>query len=477
MIACEGYAAKHVAVVGLGKSGLAAARALCRSGARVLAWDDGEAARAEAEAEGIPVRDPARIRWAAMDALVLSPGIPHTFPQPHAAARLAKDAGVPIIGDTELLATSGAQAPMVAITGTNGKSTTTALVGHILEQAGRDVEVGGNLGPAICDMAMMELGSAYVLELSSYQLELCPSARFKVAVLLNISPDHLDRHGGLGGYTRAKKNIFRGQGSGDVSVVGIDDDASRAIYQELKAQNGRKIIPISCESITPGGVYILGETLIDDLQGEAVKVMDVTGLAHLPGRHNAQNITAAYATARMMNVTVDAIVKGIESFPGLAHRQERLGELNGVAFVNDSKATNGEATAKALACYDNIYWIAGGLAKDGGLEGLENLMSAVRGAFLIGDAAEVFADFLVDKVKVEMCGDLETATKAAFAAAEDEKLEDATVLLSPACASFDQFRSFEHRGDIFRAIYNGMMADRAPSQNNANAAGQGAPSA
>jgi len=473
MIACEGYATKHVAVVGLGKSGLAAARALCRSGARVLAWDDGEDARAEAEAEGIPVRDPARIRWAAMDALVLSPGIPHTFPQPHAAARLAKDAGVPIIGDAELLATSGAQAPMVAITGTNGKSTTTALVGHILEQAGRDVEVGGNLGPAICDMAMMEQDSAYVLELSSYQLELCPSARFKVAVLLNISPDHLDRHGGLGGYTRAKKNIFRGQGSGDVSVVGVDDDASRAIYQELKAQNGRKIIPISCESITPGGVYILGETLIDDLQNEAVKVMDVTELAHLPGRHNAQNIAAAYATARMMNVTVDAIVKGIESFPGLAHRQERLGQLNGVTFVNDSKATNAEATAKALECYDNIYWIAGGLAKEGGIEELEPLMSAVRGAFLIGDAAEAFADFLNDKVKVEMCGDLQTATETAYAAAETDDLEDATVLLSPACASFDQFKCFEERGDIFRIIYKGMLA----AQDNADTANRGAASA
>ena len=473
MIACEGYAAKHVAVIGLGKSGLAAARALCRSGARVLAWDDGEAAREMAEAEGIPVRDPKRINWAAMDALVLSPGIAHTYPKPHDAARLAKDAGVPIIGDAELLATSGAGAPMIAITGTNGKSTTTALVGHILEHAGRDVEVGGNLGPAICDMAMMEQGSAYVLELSSYQLELCPSARFKVAVLLNITPDHLDRHGGMGGYIRAKKNIFRAQGAGDISVVGIDDEASNAIYDELKAKSGRMIIPVSCQGNAPGGVYIDGSMLIDDLQNEAVKVMDVAKLAHLPGRHNAQNIVAAYAAARMMSVSVDDIIKGVQSFPGLAHRQERLGELNGVAFVNDSKATNAQAAAKALVCYDNIYWIAGGLAKDGGLEGLETLMDAVRGAFLIGDAAEAFADFLNDKVKVEMCGDLQTATETAYAAAQADGLNDATVLLSPACASFDQFKCFEQRGDIFRAIYKGMVADR----DNANTANKGAASA
>ncbi|HEY9079547.1 UDP-N-acetylmuramoyl-L-alanine--D-glutamate ligase [Magnetovibrio sp.] len=461
MISCEGYATKHVAVIGLGKSGLAAARALCRSGARVLAWDDGDAARDAAEAEGIPVRDPKRINWAAMDALVLSPGIPHSFPKPHDAARMAKDAGVPIIGDAELLATSGASAPMIAITGTNGKSTTTALVGHILEHAGRDVEVGGNLGPAICDMAMMERDCAYVLELSSYQLELCPSARFKIAVLLNITPDHLDRHGGMGGYTRAKKNIFRGQGAGDIAVVGIDDDVSRAIFDELKAQKGRKVIPISSVRKAPGGVYVDGAVLIDDVLGAAYEVMDLTALLNLPGRHNAQNIAAAYATARMMGVKAQDIVKAIESFPGLAHRQERLGELNGVAFVNDSKATNAEATAKALVCYDNIYWIAGGLAKEGGLEGLDPLLGPVRRAFLIGKAAEPFAQYLNGKVETELCGDLETATKSAYAAAQADALKGATVLLSPACASFDQFKSFEHRGDKFKTIVAGLSEHAA----------------
>jgi len=459
MISCEGYATKNVAVVGLGKSGMAAARALCRSGARVVAWDDGEAARDEAAGEGIPVRDPARVNWAAMDALVLSPGIPHTFPIPHAAARMAKEAGVPIIGDTELLATSGAQAPQIAITGTNGKSTTTALVGHIVEQAGRDVEVGGNLGPAICDMAMMEQDGCYVLELSSYQLELCPTARFKVAVLLNITPDHLGRHGGMHGYTAAKKNIFRGQGAGDTAIIGIDDDVTQFIYEELKLTKDRKVVPISGERKAPGGVYAKGMQLIDDMDGEDVAVMELSTLLHLPGRHNAQNIAAAYATARSMGLETDVILQSIQSFPGLAHRQERLGELNGVAFINDSKATNAEATAKALVCYDNVYWIAGGLAKEDGLDSLVPLLEPVRQAYLIGEAAGAIATTLDGKVAYQLCGDLETATEMALSVATTDGLAGATVLLSPACASFDQFRNFEHRGDAFRAIFERLCND------------------
>ena len=461
MISCEGYATKHVAVVGLGKSGLAAARALCRSGARVLAWDDGEAARAEAEAENIPVREPERINWAAVDALVLSPGIPHTFPVPHPAARMAKDAGVPIIGDVELLVTSGAQAPRIAITGTNGKSTTTALLGHILEQSERDVEVGGNLGPAICDMAMLEQDAAYVLELSSYQLELCPSARFKIAVLLNITADHLDRHGGMHGYVAAKKNIFRGQGEGDIAIIGVDDEFCREIYDELKARNGRKIVPISAQGKVPGGVYADGAKLIDDIDGGAWAVMDLGALANLPGRHNIQNIAAAYASARLMGANTDDIIKSIQDFPGLAHRQERLNNIDGIGFINDSKATNGEATAKALVCYDNIYWIAGGRSKEGGLDVLEPLLGNVRRAFLIGEAAGEMAEWLDGKVLAEVSGDLETATRAALMAAQDEAANGATVVLSPACASFDQFRSFEHRGDVFRAIVERLRSTQS----------------
>ncbi|MCR4378665.1 MAG: UDP-N-acetylmuramoyl-L-alanine--D-glutamate ligase [Rhodospirillales bacterium] len=459
MISCEGLATKHVVVLGLGKSGLAAARALCRSGARVLVWDDNEASRNAAKAEALPVREPERINWAAMDALVISPGIAHTYPKPHPAARMAKDAGVPIIGDMELLATSGANAPFAAITGTNGKSTTTALLGHVMEEAGRDVEVGGNLGPAICDMAMMEHDGLYVLELSSYQLELCPSARFKVAVLLNVTPDHIDRHGDMGGYVHAKKNIFHNQGSGDAAIIGVDTAVMREIYEEQKKRNGRKVLPIATQAPAPGGVYVADGNLIDDIDGQARTVMTLSDAPNLPGIHNAQNIAAAYASARMLGVDAADIVQGIKSFPGLAHRQEVVAHFTGVTYVNDSKATNAEATAKALACYDDIFWIVGGRAKEGGLDGLELLYSHVRRAFLIGEAANDFAKQLDGKVAYEHCGDLDTATHRAREAALASGCASPTVLLSPACASFDQFNNFEHRGDTFRDIVEAMRVD------------------
>lgn len=463
MISCEGFATKHVVVLGLGRSGLAAARALCRSGARVLVWDDSEASREAAKAEALPVREPERINWAAMDALLISPGIPHTHPAPHPAARMAKDAGVPIIGDVELLVTAKSGAPLVGITGTNGKSTTTTLLGHIMEEAAREVEIGGNLGPPIGDMAMLEPSGLYVLEMSSYQLELCPSARFKVAVLLNITADHLDRHGDMDGYVHAKKNIFHNQGSGDAAIIGVDSEPMRAIFEEQKLRNGRKVLPIASEVVAPGGVYVADGKLIDDINGDAVEVMTLSDAANLPGSHNAQNIAAAYACARILGADVDAIVAGIKSFPGLAHRQELIAHFTAISYVNDSKGTNAEATAKALACYDDIFWILGGRAKEGGLDGLDALYPRVRKAFLIGEAAAAFAKQLDGKVAYEICGDLDTATHAARRAArqtvEADNLAGATVLLSPACASFDQFANFEVRGDAFRAIVEDMRTD------------------
>ena len=459
MISCEGFAAKHVVVLGLGKSGLAAARALCRSGARVLVWDDNEASRLAATGEALAEREPERINWAAMDALVLSPGIPHTFPAPHPAVRMAKDAGVPIIGDVELLATAGSRAPMVAITGTNGKSTTTGLFGHIMDELGRDVEVGGNLGPPIGEMAMMETDGLYVLELSSYQLELCPSARFKVAVLLNITPDHIDRHGDMRGYVHAKKNIFKGQGFGDAAIIGVDSADMRAIYEAQKALGGHKVLPIASQGTAPGGVYVQDGQLIDDIDGHARPIMALRDVPNLPGSHNAQNIAAAYAVARVLGGDVQAIVEGIKSFAGLAHRQEVVAHFTGVTYVNDSKATNAEAAAKALACYDDIYWILGGRPKGAGLDGLDDYYPRVRRAFLIGEAADAFAGQLDGKVAFEHCGDLDTAVHAARQAAERSDCAAPTVLLSPACASFDQFKSFEHRGDAFRALVEAMRVD------------------
>jgi len=461
MISCEGFAAKHVVVLGLGKSGLAAARALCRSGARVLTWDDAQDRRDAAQAEGMRTRDPERVNWASVDALVISPGIPHSYPEPHIAARLAKHAGVPIIGDVELLAASGASAHMVAITGTNGKSTTTALLAHIVEQAGRDFEVGGNLGPPIGEMAMMENDGLYVLELSSYQLELCPSARFKVAVLLNISPDHLDRHGDMDGYVHAKKNIFRNQRAGDTAIIGVDTPEMAAIFTEQKLRNGRTVLPIASETTAPGGVYVVDRKLIDDLDGKAREVMSLGNLVNLPGIHNAQNIAAAYAAARMLGLDIEHIVEAISTFPGLEHRQEIIEYFGGVTFVNDSKATNAEATGKALVCYDNVYWIVGGRAKETGLQGLDAQYPHVRRAFLIGEAAQDFATQLDGKVTYDMCGDLHSATRAAFAAAVADGLPGAVVLLSPACASFDQFANFEERGDAFRACVDTLRSEQS----------------
>ena len=303
---------------------------------------------------------------------------------------------------------------------------------------------------------MLDRRGLYVLELSSYQLELCPSSRFKVAVLLNITPDHLDRHGDMDGYILAKRNIFHNQGAGDVAIVSIDAENTAKIFDELDRKKGRKVIPIATTCKAPGGVYIEDNNLIDDLNDEAKVVMSLDGLANLPGLHNAQNIIAAYVAARTVRVTVDDIVLAIQSFPGLAHRQEVVENFDGITFVNDSKATNGEATQKALACYDNIYWIVGGRAKETGILGLDDFYPRIRKAFLIGECANDFAAILDGKVDLDICGDLWTATSAARTAALQDGGPNAVVLLSPACASFDQFANFEERGDTFKTYVDAL---------------------
>ncbi|MBL4692953.1 MAG: UDP-N-acetylmuramoyl-L-alanine--D-glutamate ligase [Magnetovibrio sp.] len=462
MISCEGFTNKRVAVLGLGKSGLAAARALSLSGARVFAWDDCEASRAQAAAEGVTIRPFDRINWGQMDALVISPGIAHTFPKSHPAAFQAKQAGVPIIGDVELLATSGSVAPQIAITGTNGKSTTTPLLGHIVGESGRTVEIGGNLGPSICNMSMLERDGLYVLELSSYQLELCPSSRFKISILLNITPDHLARHGGMDGYVLAKRNVFRNQGAGDIAIVSLDDEPTAKVFDDLDRKKGRTVIPIATTCKAHGGVFIENGNLIDDLDGEHKVIMSLGELENLPGIHNAQNITAAYAAARKIRMDVKEIVEGIKSYPGLAHRQEIIENFDGITFVNDSKATYAEAAQKAVSCYDNVYLIVGGRAKETGLRGVSDLHKHIRKAFIIGECANDFAAELEGKVEYEISGDLDTATHAARDAALAGGLDHTVVLLSPACASFDQFNNFESRGDAFRKIVDTMRIERGP---------------
>jgi UDP-N-acetylmuramoylalanine--D-glutamate ligase len=452
LIRIPGLTDRTLAVLGLGKSGLVAAKALKASGATVWAWDDSAAQRAELAAEGIEPVDLATADWGRIDALVLSPGIPHTFPQAHPVAAKAKAARKPIIGDVELLLRAQPHARLLAITGTNGKSTTTALSGHILASAGRQVAVGGNIGtPAL---ALPALGAAgiYVLELSSYQLEITPSLKPTVAILLNITPDHIDRHGDMAGYVAAKERIFQRQTAGDMAVVGIDDETSRAMHDRLLARKGPRVVAISSIRPAPGGVSGAGGKLVDDLDGKAETLLDLTGIATLPGEHNWQNAAAAYAAMRALGLQRGPILDGIRTYPGLAHRQELIATIAGVRYVNDSKATNADAAQKALVCYQPIYWILGGKPKEGGIGSLKPFFPRIAHAYLIGEASAEFARTLKGQVAATECDTLDRAVAAAHAQAQADGRPGAVVLLSPACASFDQFANFEQRGEAFRQL-------------------------
>jgi UDP-N-acetylmuramoylalanine--D-glutamate ligase len=458
MIGALPFRNRQVAVLGLARSGLVAAEALKASGADVLAWDDAPAARAEAAAKGIAIVDlmtaPPR-DWAA---LIMSPGIPLTHPAPHPVASKALAADVPVIGDIELLWRAGTGADCIGITGTNGKSTTTALIGHVLNAAGRSVAVGGNLGTPVLSLERLGPGAAYVIEMSSFQLDLVDRTRFAVAILLNVTPDHLDRHGDMAGYVAAKRRIFRHQTASDTAIIGVDDEYCAALAETLPARTVR----ISTERAVPGGLYVLDDgTLIDDLDGGAEPVMALGDLPMLPGRHNWQNAAAAYAAARAIGVSATEIAAAIASFPGLPHRQEQVGTLGKIRFINDSKATNADAAAKALGCYAPIHWIAGGVPKAGGIAELAPFFPRLRHAYLIGAATEDFAATLAGRVPVSRCGDLATAVRAAADAARSDPAEAPVVLLSPACASFDHYRNFEVRGDAFRRHVADYLAETA----------------
>jgi UDP-N-acetylmuramoylalanine--D-glutamate ligase len=452
---------KTIAVMGLGKSGTASARALSAAGARVLVWDDQEDSRAQAEALGLVPFDLSAADWSQIDLLVWSPGIPHTYPRPHPVAEAARAAGVRLVCDIELLCVVNPGARAVAITGTNGKSTTTTLVGHILAGLGTPLAVGGNLGVPALDLPSLGLDGTYVLELSSYQLELLDKAQFDVAVLLNITPDHLARHGGMEGYSAAKASMFGRLPAGGTAIVGVDDLPSAQIHRELAARKDIVVRGISAEKFVAGGVSAPDGVLIDDTEGEAAAICDLTRIASLPGRHNWQNACAAYAAARACGMTRAAIVERLSSYPGLRHRQELVAIIDGIRYVNDSKATNADAAEKAMVCYDRIYWIAGGQAKEGGIESLRPLFGRIARAFLIGEAAQQFADTLSGAVTYEMCDTLDVAIHRARDAALADAQRSGVVLLSPACASWDQYKSFEHRGDAFRDIVNSLSGERS----------------
>lgn len=436
----------RIAVVGLGRAGLPAALRLAEWGAEVEAWDDGEAARRAAEEAGLTIHDPREGRFRA-DALLLSPGIPHRLPKPHPAARAAEAAGAPILCDAEFLyravLAAHSSARFVGVTGTNGKSTTTALIQHILAGAGRPAAVGGNLGPAALGLKMLGSDGVYTLEMSSYMLERIATLRFNVAVMLNLSPDHLDRHGDMAGYAAAKARIFARQTEQDVAVLGQDDAATAAMGRGLKA----RVVPVSGLSPQKGGIWTEGRLLRDD--GGAI--LDLDQAPNLPGSHNAQNAAAAAAACFALGLSRDAVAAGLATYPGLPHRQERAAETRGVAFINDSKATNADSTARALASYDRVVWIAGGEAKEGGIKSLVPFFPRIAKAFLIGRDAPVLAKTLAAHgVAHEIAGTLDAAVPAAAAAAFAGAAP--VVLLSPACASWDQFTGFDARGDRFRDL-------------------------
>jgi UDP-N-acetylmuramoylalanine--D-glutamate ligase len=466
VIPVRGFEGRKVAVFGLGRSGLTAARALKAGGAEPVLWDENAASREAAFAEHFPLEDLRIADWSSFAALVLAPGVPLTHPAPHWTVEMARAAGVEVIGDIELFARTVNAAPehkrpkVVAITGTNGKSTTTALIGHVLTAAGRDARIGGNIGVGVLGLDDMHGGAVYVLEVSSYQLDLTSSLKPDVSILLNVTPDHLDRHGGMDGYVKAKRRVLLNQGKGDTAVIGVDDAYGQQICTEITAANRRTIIPISAKTAIGRGVYALQGLLYDATGDRVLEVCDLERVPSLPGRHNAQNAAAAYAAVRALGVSLEDAATGLSTFPGLAHRMETIAVVDGVRFVNDSKATNADAARQAMSSYPKFYWIAGGRPKAGGIDGLKDLFPRIAKAYLVGEAAEDFAGTLGDAAPHVISRTIEAATTAAFADAHAAG-EPAIVLLSPACASFDQFPDFEVRGDAFRAAVLDVMREPA----------------
>jgi UDP-N-acetylmuramoylalanine--D-glutamate ligase len=450
------FAGRTVAVFGLGRSGLAVCRALLAGGAKVVAADDDAANGQAAAAAGIPTEDLSRSDWCRFAALVLAPGVPLTHPTPHWSVLRARQAGIAVIGDIELFCRErtlrAPDAPFVAITGTNGKSTTTALLSHLLRGAGRQVETGGNIGTAILALAPPALDRIHVVELSSFQIELTPSLQPTIGILLNISPDHLDRHGTIERYAELKARVVE---AAQHPIVGDDDDWCQDIAERLRLYNRTWVDVVSAQSQGGQGWYAIGSTLVARAPwtGPLGAFADLAGISSLRGRHNVQNTLAACAAAMQLGVAPAQIPAALGSFAGLPHRLEEVGRIGATLFINDSKATNANSTATALAAFaGEIFWIAGGRPKEGGIRGLAPYFPRIRKAFLIGEASDDFAATLRDKVAFECCGRLDLAVAAAARDAGRLGKGEPTVLLSPACASYDQFRNFEVRGDAFRAL-------------------------
>lgn len=450
MIAAHSMKDKTVALFGLGGSGIATASAIMAGGARVLAWDDNPASVERAMAEGIPTGDLRQADWKAFSSFVLSPGVPLTHPRPHWTVDLARAAGVEIIGDIELFTRERNRAapdcPFIAITGTNGKSTTTALIAHIIKASGRDMQLGGNIGTAVMTLDPPADDKYYVVECSSYQIDLAPSINPTAGILLNLTPDHLDRHGTMQHYADIKERLVAGS---DTAIVGVDDSFCAQIADRLE-RTGKTVIRISKRQPLADGLFADGAKLMRASAGKVEEIASLDGIGSLRGEHNAQNALAAIAACLAVGLDIEEIRAGLKSFPGLAHRMEQVVRLGKVLFVNDSKATNADAAAPALSSFERIYWIAGGLPKEGGIASLSGFFPRIAKAYLIGEAAPQFAATLGEAVPYEISGTIAAAVAHAARDAERDEGTEPVVLLSPACASFDQFQNFETRGLAFR---------------------------
>jgi len=450
---------KKVALFGLGGSGFVSAQALVAGGADVSVWDDKEAARTRAADAGLKVVDLHEANWKEFSSLILTPGVPLTHPQPHWTVELARAAGVEVIGDIELFCRERrAVAPrsmFVAITGTNGKSTTTALIAHLFKTFGYDVQIGGNIGTPILALEPPANGRVHVIECSSYQIDLAPTLDPWVGVLLNVTPDHLDRHGTMENYAAVKERLVKGA---ENAVVCLDDDICVAIAERLRvARKPGTSVSVTRDDLSDG-IILDGTKLVRRVQGRALPIADLAGIPSLRGRHNGQNAAAGVAALGSHAFNLDVLTQGLTSFPGLPHRMEEVGHLGRILFVNDSKATNADAAEKALLSFEQIFWIIGGRQKEGGIEPLRGLFPKVVKAYLVGEATEAFATTIGDALPYERCGTIDAALQAATRDAEASLLNAPVVLLSPACASFDQFPDFEKRGDFFRGLVKDLLA-------------------
>lgn len=456
----EGLSKNKIAVFGLGASGLSVVKALHKASVKVIAWDDNEAARDKIKKGEAELQELTADVLSGCDSLVLAPGVPLNHPAPHPVVLEAQKAGTEIIGDIEIFyrAAKDKDWTVIGLTGTNGKSTTTTLIHHILQENKVSCAMGGNIGLPVLEMKPPKKGGVVVLELSSFQLDLTPTFSPDIGMLMNITPDHIDRHGSVAEYGAIKARVFRK--TGGTAILGVDDEYCQAIHADLLSREDKDVIAVSVISPPENGFFVRGGTLVKISGGEETEIGSIGNITKLHGPHNMQNAASAYAATKACGLDDEGILDAIRSYPGLPHRQFPVRVINGVAYINDSKATNAEATSKALGCHKNIYWIVGGKQKDGGLDGLERYMDRVRYAFLIGESTEDFARWF-ERYNVDhhKCKTLHFALEEAHHYAQDERGQPGgtgVVLLSPACASYDQFKNFEERGDAFSQLVEAL---------------------